>query len=362
MMFSNSVKMPVVAVAMLMSCGAFAQEQAGKPVATIESDDRETLELFLDWASIRAGVRKSFQEQGMRMPDGLEDWLAAIRGRITIEEHMIAVWPEGSDRREARNFIDELFHVFRNSVFRQHYIERLRQQMMAIQEEISENRSALREGTGEWREPEQIAQEYLEVRESLYELDLNSAQTSARLGALQKQIEQRIEELKVLADTQVAAVQLKITALQKALESRRAEIEGKERLFEKEFITEEELRAPEQRLLEQESALADQMALLEALRLGQGDDMLRGMKNLLIQSESKLAIRLATRQIVEGRLAELKQTLHLAGEKTHRRTEANELASHQGKLLETKRQLERGGTVPLIPVEGLPQLRLRWVN
>ncbi len=359
MMFSNSVKISVVAVALLMSCGAFAQEQAGKPVATIESDDRETLELFLDWAGIRASVRRSFHEQGMEMPAALEEWLAQIRGRLTIDDDMIAIWPVGADRRSVQDFVDELFHVFRNSIFRRHSIDRLNQQIQQLERERSEGRSALREGMGEWRHPEQIAQEYLQVKESLYELDLNSAQTRARLRALQEQIERRIEELKTLAETQAPAVELNIKAIQSALESRRAELQGKERLFEKEFITKQELRAQELQLLELESALAEQMAALKSLRLGQGDDTIRELKNLLIESESELAGRLAGREFIEQRLAELQERLHAAGEQTRHE---NELNFHNRNLSRALNELMTRDTLPLTPIEGLPQLRLRWVN
>ncbi len=359
MTISNLLKMSVVAAVLLLSCGAFAQDQAEAPIATIECDDPQTLQLFLDWTSIRASVRRSFEEQGMEMPAGLEDWLAEIRGRMTIEEHMIVVRPEGADKRQAQDFVDELFHVFRNSVFRQHSIERLNQQIQQLQKEAYESRGASIEDIVEWREPQQIIKEYLEVKDSLYQLDLNSARTHARLGALQERIEQRIEEHKDLAGEQTAAVKLQIGALQKALEGRRAELEGRERLFEKEFISAKELRAHELQLLELESALAAQTAILESLRLGRGDDTIRRLKDALIESESELAVGIATRELVEKRLDELQQKLHLVDEQARRE---DELTGHSHKLSEAKHRIEQGGPLPLTPIEGLPQLRLRWVN
>lgn len=359
MMFSNSVRISVVVVALLMSCGAIAQEQAGAPIATIESNDLETLELFLDWSSIRTSVRQSFGDQGMEMPDGLDEWLSRIRGRMTIEEHMIVVRPEGADRREAQNLIDELFHVFRNSVFRQHSLQRLNQQLQQLENEISESRSALREAMGEWREPEHIAQEYHEAKEHLYELDLNSARLRARMQTIQKHIEQRIEEHKNLAERRAAAVEMRIHALREALEAHHVEMEEKRMLLEKEFITEEELEDQELHLLAQERELAEHMEHLELLRLGQGNDAIRDLKDVLIDSESELAVMLATRELVEQRLAELQQKLQMAGEQTRHQ---NELHVHVGKLSNAHALLIGGDALPLFPVEGLPQLRLRWVN
>ena len=358
MMLSNSVKISVV-VAMLVSCGAFAQEQAGAPVAIIESDDMETIELFLAWSSIRASVRRSFQEQGMEMPEGLEDWLAENRGRMKFEEHGIVVRHEEAGRSVAQNFIDELFHVFRESVFRQQSLKRLNQLIMEVQKQISENRNALREGMVEWRSPAKIAQEYLRVKEKLYELDLNSAQTRARLRTLHGRVELRAEELKTLAEAQAAVVGLKIQAIQEQLETAQAAIERQEAESVNNPVNGEDISRVKQHLLEQKIALAGQMAALESLRLGQGDETIRNLKNALVDSESELAVGLATRELVEDRLAELKQKLHLAGEQTQHE---NELASHQGRLLEMKRQLEQGGALPLIPIKGLPKLRLRWVN
>ena len=54
----NLLKITVIAAAILMSCNAFAQEQEldDEIIATIESDDPETLELFMDWSSSPATV------------------------------------------------------------------------------------------------------------------------------------------------------------------------------------------------------------------------------------------------------------------------------------------------------------------
>ena len=83
----------------------------------------------------------------------------------------------------------------------------------------------------------------------------------------------------------------------------------------------DELREEEELLARQKRELMDQVERLKWLQRGQDDEAMRQLKSFMIESETELAVLLASRKMLEARMKEVEQKMVLVREHSQHQKE-----------------------------------------
>lgn len=352
-MIIRQLNVGVTCLALLaLALPSVAQEEEGKVIATIESDSEEALELFLDWMSLRSSVKMSFSRM-QEIPDGLEEWLSGVRGALRIVDGKVLVPQTEENRAEVENFIDEVFHVFRETVFRQYCVEQLNLKMEKLMLDLSSIRN---DPDIEWSDTNALQQQVVSSQERLFEMELETAQHEATLEVLHAQQEAMME---FLTANKEQGPDVESINMEFEIERLGRELAGKKQLFEKDFLTKDELLNTQGELEALERSLKQHIASSAQQRQHAISQQTMHFKQQMLEVEMELTGFLVTRELIQEKAEILKKKLHRARERQHYEAEFSTRAARLEQLINT---IRNGEAFPISPLHDVPQIRLRWTN
>ncbi len=314
----------------------------------VESDSREALEFFIDWASMWHRVQIAVDRQGTDLgPEGSEWGTKALRN-LKVEQDRVVIPLAGANPQYARRFAEAVFHVFEETVFRDFCLDRLNAELAEIEYEA--RRQELETITRIGSDNPQAAIEALSsAQNEAFQLELQRAEAEARNGALRRQLEDTME-----ADEQYVEAAPEFTEYTTLLGIARSELERLKRLKEK-LGTQgnQDIEVAQARILEIEARLASLVAQREALQArGQTDD-LGAIRAMIIEAEAMNAGLANRMELLQQRIVMLASSAEAARESLMKSMELDA----RGREIERAYEQVREGRV--FGVRGIPSIHFR---